>query len=75
MDPRPLSRPSVVGSKLDSAVDGASQNLRKYAKKHDYPYLEISAVVGTGIDALKYRLAEVVKETRSREAAALDAAE
>lgn len=64
----------VCGSKLDSAVDGASANLRGYASDRGYPYLEISAVVGTGVEALKFRLAEMVREIRREEAESADAA-
>jgi len=64
----------LCGSKLDSAVDGASANLRSYANERGYPYVEISAVVGTGIEALKFRLAEMVREIRREEIESADAA-
>jgi GTP-binding protein len=54
----------MVGSKLDSAREGASQSLRKYAKKRKYDYLEISAVVGTNVPKLIKRLSEFVRESR-----------
>ena len=64
----------VCGSKLDSAVEGASDNLRSYASERGYPYVEISAVVGTGIESLKFRLAEMVREIRREETEKPDAA-
>jgi GTP-binding protein len=64
----------VCGSKLDSAVEGASENLRKYADERGYPYVEISAVVGTGIEKLKFRLAEMVSEIRREDTESADAA-
>ncbi len=64
----------VCGSKLDSAVDGASENLRGYAGDRGYPYVEISAVVGTGIEGLKFGLAEMVREIRREEVENPDAA-
>ncbi|MFA6956768.1 MAG: GTPase ObgE [Thermoanaerobaculia bacterium] len=64
----------LCGSKLDSAVDGASANLRGYANERGYPYVEISAVVGTGIEALKFSLAEMVREIRREEIESADAA-
>jgi GTP-binding protein len=59
----------VCGTKIDSRVDGASQDLREWAERKGYPYLEISAVVGTNMEPLKYRLAEEVKSARQSEAA------
>lgn len=59
----------VCGTKIDSRVDGASEDLREWAERRGYPYLEISAVVGTNIESLKYLLAEEVKSARQSEAA------
>src|SRR6185369_116208 len=52
----------VCGSKLDSAIEGNSEKLRAYAKKHDYDYHEISAVVGDGVGELVRKLARFVRE-------------
>ncbi|HET7711636.1 MAG TPA: GTPase ObgE [Thermoanaerobaculia bacterium] len=54
----------ICGSKLDSAVEGNSGKLRKYAKRHGYPYHEISAVVGDGVRELVRLLARMVSEAR-----------
>src|SRR5438105_737413 len=53
----------IVGSKLDSAIEGNSKKLRTYAKKHGYQYHEISAVIGTGVRELVRMLARVVRDT------------
>ena len=60
----------IVGSKLDSAVEGASRDLRAYAQKQGYRYQEISAVVGTGVKELVRTLAEVVRINKTELAAA-----
>ena len=54
----------ICGSKLDSAIPGNAEKLRAYAAKHDYDYLEISAVIGDGVRALVRTLARVVRESR-----------
>ncbi|HEY0590634.1 MAG TPA: GTPase ObgE [Thermoanaerobaculia bacterium] len=51
----------VVGSKIDSAVEGASADARRWAEAHGYEYREISAVVGTGVRDLVRRLAAAVR--------------
>ena len=63
---KPLSdKPRLVcGSKLDSALPGNPQKLRKYAKKHHYEYLEISAVTGDGVRELVRKLASFVRTQR-----------
>ena len=52
----------VCGSKLDSAVPGNSQKLRRYAEKHGFDYHEISAVTGDGVRELVRKLAAFVRE-------------
>ena len=52
----------IVGSKLDSAIEGNSEKLRAYAEKHGYDYHEISAVVGDGVRDLVRKLARFVHE-------------
>jgi len=67
--PMLAGKPRIVcGNKLDSAVDGASDDLREWAARKGYPFLEISAVVGTNVESLKYTLAEHVRSARQREA-------
>jgi GTPase len=56
----------VCGSKIDSAVEGASEKLRQYAEKHGYQYHEISAVVGEGVRDLVRILARFVRENQGR---------
>ena len=58
----------VCGSKLDSALPGNSQKLRKYAKKHGYDYHEISAVTGDGVQELVRKLARFVASSRDEAA-------
>ncbi|HVS32659.1 MAG TPA: GTPase ObgE [Thermoanaerobaculia bacterium] len=58
----------VCGSKIDSAIEGNAERLRAYAAKHDYPYHEISAVVGDGLRELIRLVARFVRENQSREA-------
>lgn len=63
------AKPRIIcGSKVDSEFEGASENLRRYAETRGYEYLEISAVVGTGIDSLLRKLVPIVKERRSARA-------
>ena len=52
----------VVGSKVDSAIEGNSERLRAYAKKNGFAYHEISAVVGEGVKELVRILARFVRE-------------
>jgi GTP-binding protein len=54
----------VVGSKLDSAVEGASDDARRWAEAKGYDYHEISAVVGTGLRDLVRRLAAAVRAAK-----------
>jgi GTP-binding protein len=63
----------IVGSKLDSAIEGNSGKLRAYAKKHGYAYHEISAVVGEGVKELVRMLAKFVREHKDTREAELSA--
>ena len=54
----------IVGSKIDSAIEGNSEKLRAYATEHGYDYYEISAVVGEGVKDLIRALARFVREHR-----------
>jgi len=63
----------IIGSKLDSAMEGNSDKLRAYAKKHGYPYHEISAVVGEGVKELVRMLAKFVREHKDTREAELSA--
>jgi len=63
----------IIGSKLDSPMEGNSDKLRAYAKKHGYPYHEISAVVGEGVKELVRMLAKFVREHKDTREAELSA--
>ena len=63
----------IIGSKLDSAMEGNSDKLRAYAKKHGYRYHEISAVVGEGVKELVRMLAKFVREHKDTPEAELSA--
>lgn len=63
----------IIGSKLDSAMEGNSDKLRAYAKKHGYQYHEISAVVGEGVKELVRMLAKFVREHKDTPEAELSA--
>jgi GTP-binding protein len=52
----------VVGSKLDSAIEGNSEKLRAYADRNGFAYHEISAVVGEGVRDLVRMLARIVRQ-------------
>jgi GTPase len=54
----------VVGSKIDSAIEGNSARLRSYADANGFEYREISAVAGDGVRELVRRLAAFVREHR-----------
>ncbi|GAC1436465.1 MAG: GTPase ObgE [Thermoanaerobaculia bacterium] len=56
----------IVGSKLDSAIEGNSEKLRAYARTRGYDYHEISAVVGEGVRDLVRALAKFVREHREQ---------
>ncbi|MGA7616284.1 MAG: GTPase ObgE [Thermoanaerobaculia bacterium] len=55
----------IVGSKRDAAVEGAGENLRRYAEHHGFPYHEISAVTRSGIQELNRKLMALVKMQRA----------
>jgi GTP-binding protein len=57
----------ICGSKIDSAREGASDELRAYAERNGYDYHEISAVVGTGIQPLVRKLSRAVSTARAIE--------
>jgi GTP-binding protein len=52
----------IVGSKVDSVIEGNSEKLKAYAEKNGYEYHQISAVVGDGVRDLVRRLARFVRE-------------
>jgi len=54
----------ICGSKLDSAVEGTSESLRRYASSLGFDYLEISAVTGDGVKELVRKLAKTVIDER-----------
>lgn len=55
----------VVASKIDAANPEKLKNLRAMAKRRKLPFFAVSAVTGEGIEALKYRMAEQVRESRA----------
>jgi len=57
----------IVGSKNDSAIEGASDDLRKYAERSGFQYHEISAVVGTGVTELVRLLVGYVRRYKESE--------
>ncbi|HEX8170672.1 MAG TPA: GTPase ObgE [Thermoanaerobaculia bacterium] len=57
----------VCGSKLDSAIEGNSEKLRRYAEQNGFDYHEISAVVGDGVKELVRMLARFVRTHVERE--------
>jgi GTP-binding protein len=58
-------KPRVLcGSKLDAAHEGASQDLKRYARKQKLEYFEISAVTGKGTRELLRHLVPTVLEHR-----------
>ena len=59
----------IVGSKLDSAIEGNTKKLRAYAKKNGFPYHQISAVAGDGVRELVRMLARAVREHQDASAA------
>ncbi len=61
----------IVGSKLDSAIEGNSALLRAYAKKQRRDYDEISAVTGEGVRDLVRVLARSVREHKEARVAEL----
>jgi GTP-binding protein len=69
-------KPRVVcGSKVDSALPGNSEKLRRYAQQHGYDYHEVSAVVGDGVRELIRKLAKFVRAQQEEQEAALTAQE
>src|SRR5688572_6432198 len=57
----------VVGSKIDSAIEGNSAKLRAWATAHGHEYHEISAVVGEGLRDLIRMLARIVRQHAEQE--------
>ena len=60
----------LVASKIDVANKEKLAKLRRYAKKQGLELFPISAVTGTGIEELKYAMAERLQELREQERAA-----
>jgi GTPase len=59
----------MVASKIDVANKAKLAQLKRYCKKLGIELFPISAVTGTGIDELKYAMAEKVEEVRESLAA------
>ena len=65
-DPTLVEKPTVlVAAKVDVANPDKLKKLRAMAKRRKLPFYEISAVAGTGIEQLKYAVAEAVAMHRS----------
>jgi GTP-binding protein len=64
-DPALAAKPTlIVAAKIDVANPDKLKKLRTYAKRRKLPFYEISAVAGTGIEELKYAVAELVSMHR-----------
>jgi GTP-binding protein len=62
-----LDRPRLlVGTKVEAAIDGRSQELEAAALERGLPYLEISSVTGQGIDSLLAKLRGMLDGDPSR---------
>ncbi|HEY0760621.1 MAG TPA: GTPase ObgE [Acidisarcina sp.] len=61
----------IAASKADVADPAKLKKLQSMAKRRKLPFYPISAVSGLGIDALKYAIAERVRELRESELAAV----
>ena len=55
----------MVASKTDVANKDKLAKLKRYCKKHGLELFPVSAVTGTGIEPLKYAMAEKVEEVRA----------
>jgi GTP-binding protein len=54
----------IVAAKIDVANPDKLKKLRAFAKRRKSPYHEISSVAGTGVEELKYAIAELVSTHR-----------
>jgi GTP-binding protein len=54
----------VMASKIDVANKDKLAKLKRYCKKHGLELFPVSAVTGTGIEELKYAMADKVEEAR-----------
>lgn len=54
----------VVASKLDSAEEERAALLEAHCSEQGWDFLKISAVTGNGVRTLKYRLFDLLKESR-----------
>jgi GTP-binding protein len=60
----------VVASKIDAAQNPERlQKLAAFCRDRELPFFPISAVTGEGLDQLRYRMAELVREERLQETA------
>jgi GTP-binding protein len=71
LDEKPMI---VVASKVDVANPDKLKKLKAMAKRKKLPFYEISAVTGSGIEALKYAIGKQVHELREIEKANVDLA-
>jgi GTP-binding protein len=54
----------VVASKIDAANSGKLAKLQRFVKRKKLPFYEVSAVTGSGIEALKWAMAHRLAEIR-----------
>jgi GTP-binding protein len=64
LDEKPMI---VAASKVDVANPKKLKKLQAMAKRRKLPFYAISAVTGQGVDALKYAIADQVKQAREAE--------
>ncbi len=58
----------VVASKIDAAQNPERiEKLEAFCREQQLPYFAISSLTGAGLDRLKYRLAELVREARQQQ--------
>jgi GTPase len=54
----------LVAAKVDVANPKKLEKLRKFAERKGFPFAEISAVTGAGVQKLKYAIGKMVREIR-----------
>ncbi|HSU69680.1 MAG TPA: GTPase ObgE [Tepidisphaeraceae bacterium] len=67
-DPALAKKPTLlVAAKADVANPEKLKKLSSYAKRRKLPFFTLSAVTGTGVEPLKYAIAELVEKSRPSE--------
>jgi len=70
------SKPMIVAaSKVDAANSDKLAKLKRFAKRKKLAFYEISAVTGSGIEALNWAMAERVQELRRADSAPAESAD